>query len=619
MKFMADFETTTDESDCRVWASAWVNIDSVYLPNYGNTLHISNDIQSFMNYFATLTGEHDCYFHNLKFDGSFIIDYLLRNGFAYDNQLLEPYTFDTLITEQKIFYQIRVRFQDKPKINKNGKPKLRKGQPIYDKTVVNFKDSLKKIPLKVSQIAKSYGIEEQKTEIDYESFRPVGYELTEQEKEYVSNDVVIVAKALYQMINHQGQTGLTMSSDALADFKHRLAQIERGPSKNKQLAEKAFRHWFPELTEEADNFIRRAYKGGYTYANPKYTSQLIGEGLVYDVNSLYPSRMQNCLLPYGVPLYFKGEPEIGKEGYPLFIIHIKCNFKVKENHLPIVQLKNNSRFHETEYLMEVDSIEELFLTSIDYALFLDHYDVFNLEYIDGFYFQGRYEFFNEYINHWGEIKKKTTDKGERQLAKLMLNSLYGKFASSTSGAMKEPYLNEEEEVKYDSVVRDSRPSVYTAIACFTTAYARYLMITTAQSCYDRFLYCDTDSLHVVGLEIPDIEIHESELGAWKCEGVFHQAKYLRAKTYLESFYRLEGKNIVSPENIKEADDIVMDVKCAGMPDNMKQLVNYDNFNLGQVFSDSMKSNDDTNNYGKLVPKTVKGGVVLVARDFQIKN
>ena len=185
--------------------------------------------------------------------------------------------------------------------------------------------------------------------------------------------------------------------------------------------------------------------------------------------------------------------------------------------------------------------------------------------------------------------------------------------------MKEPYLNEEEEVKYDSVVRDSRPSVYTAIACFTTAYARYLMITTAQSCYDRFLYCDTDSLHVVGLEIPDIDIHESELGAWKCEGVFYQAKYLRAKTYLESFYRQGGKNIDSPENIREADEIVMDVKCAGMPDNMKQLVNYDNFNLGQVFSDSMKSSDDTNNYGKLVPKTVKGGVVLVARDFQIKN
>ena len=614
MKFVADFETTTDEEDCRVWAVAWVNIDSVYLENYGNTLQIVNNINSFFNYFENLSGNHDCYFHNLKFDGSFIIDYLLRNGYTYDDFLTEPNTFNTMITDQKIFYQIQVRFGDKPRINKNGKPTLKKGQPVFDKTIISFKDSLKKIPLKVSQIAKSYGIEEQKTEIDYKMYRPVGYELTDREKEYVSNDVIIIAKALYQMINKQGQTGLTMSSDALSDFKHRLANVERGKPKAKKKAEEVFRHWFPELTLEADTYIRRAYKGGYTYANPKYTSQMIGEGLVYDVNSLYPSRMRDCLLPYGVPLYFKGEPEIGKEGYPLFIVHVKCRFELKEGYLPTIQLKNNSRFHETEYLTQVDSVEELYLTSIDYLIFLTHYHIYDFEYIDGFYFKGRVGFFQDYIKYWGDIKKETKDKGLRQLAKLMLNSLYGKFASSTSGLVKQPFLNEEEEVKFEPVVKEPRPSVYTALACFTTAHARYLMITTAQSCYERFLYCDTDSLHVVGTEIPSINIHESELGYWKCEGVFCQAKYLRAKTYIESFYQIEGKNIDSPVLITKSDGIEMEVKCAGMPDNMKQLVTYDNFNLGQIYSGKMSEG-----CSKLVPKTVKGGVVLVERDFQIKS
>ena len=617
MQFVADFETTTDESDCRVWGVAWVNIDSVNLPNYGNTLRIENSLEKFLDYFKVLEGTHDCYFHNLKFDGSFIIDYLLRNGYTYDDFLTEPNTFSTMITEQKVFYSIKVRFKDRPQMNKNGKPKMRKGIPVVKKCVINFKDSLKKIPLKVSQIAKSYGIKEQKTEIDYKMFRPVGYELTDKEKEYITNDVIIVAKALDDMINRQGQNALTISSDALADFKHRLANVPRGTSKDKEKADECFRQWFPELTLEADTFIRRAYKGGYTYCNPKFAGEVVGRGLVYDVNSLYPSCMRDCYLPYGEPIYFKGVPKPTND-YPLFITHFKCTFKLKPNHLPTIQLKNNSRFIETEYLTEVDTLEELFLTNVDLKLFEEHYDVFDLEFIDGFYFKARVGFFENYIEYWGNIKKTTKDKGKRQLAKLMLNSLYGKFASTTSGMMKEPFLNEDEDVKYTQVEKETRPPVYTALACFTTAWARDKMIRSAQACFDRFLYCDTDSLHVLGLDVPDIDIHESELGYWKCEGIFSKAKYLRPKTYLETFCQIDGNHITKPIDYEKSTSYDTEVKCCGMPDNMKRLVNYDNFKLGQLYNNTMRATDDTENYAKLMPKTVKGGVVLVDRDFHIK-
>ena len=617
MQFVADFETTTDETDCRVWGVAWVNIDSVNLPNYGNTLRIENSLEKFLDYFKVLEGTHDCYFHNLKFDGSFIIDYLLRNGYTYDDFLTEPNTFSTMITEQKVFYSIKVRFKDRPQINKNGKPKMRKGSPVRKRCVINFKDSLKKIPLKVSQIAKSYGIKEQKTEIDYKMFRPIGYELTDKEKEYITNDVIIVAKALDDMINRQGQTALTISSDALSDFKHRLANVPRGTSKDKEKAEECFRSFFPELSLDTDTFIRRAYKGGYTYCNPKFSGQIVGRGLVYDVNSLYPSCMRDCYLPYDVPIYFTGIPKPSEE-YPLFITHFKCTFKIKPNHLPTVQLKNNSRFIETEYLTEVDTVEELFLTNVDLKLFEEHYDIFDLEFIDGFYFKARIGFFDDYIEYWGNIKKTTKDKGKRQLAKLMLNSLYGKFASTTSGMMKEPFLNEDEDVKYIQVEKEMRPPVYTALACFTTAWARNKMIRSAQACFNRFLYCDTDSLHVLGLDVPNIDIHESELGYWKCEGIFSQAKYLRPKTYLETFCQINGDNITSPEDYEKSTTYDTEVKCCGMPDNMKRLVNYDNFKLGQLYNNTMRATDDTENYAKLMPKTVKGGVVLVDRDFHIK-
>ena len=98
MQFVADFETTTDETDCRVWAAAWVNIDSVNLPNYGNTLRIENSLEKFLDYFKMLEGVHDCYFHNLKFDGEFILSYLLRNGYTYSDSR-QPKTFETLISD----------------------------------------------------------------------------------------------------------------------------------------------------------------------------------------------------------------------------------------------------------------------------------------------------------------------------------------------------------------------------------------------------------------------------------------------------------------------------------------------------------------------------------------
>jgi len=594
VRFMADFETTTDVNDCRVWASCWVDIDQVYTENHGNTLQIHNSIKPFFDYFSNLEGEHHCYFHNLKFDGMFILDYLLRNGFTYDENLKKQKTFNTMITNEKIFYQIKIRFSDikEKHYNVNNRNYKKK------RCILVIKDSLKKIPLKVSQTAKAYNIEETKLEIDYTAKRGHDHILTNEERDYVANDVIIMAKAMNQMF-HEGMERLTLSSDAMNDFKLKLA---KGNEKHK---EKVFRQYFPCLIQIADDYIRNAYKGGYTYTNPKYQGEVVGCGLVYDVNSLYPSRMQQCPLPYGVPKYFQGEYEFTPT-HPLFIQHIKCSFMIKEGYLPTVQIKGSSRFSETEYLTECDSIQEFYFTSVDLKLFFEHYHVFDLEYIDGFMFRSRVGFFDEYINYWGHIKQTSTG-GKRQLAKLMLNSLYGKFASSTSGTMKEPFLNEEGQMKFESVEHEEREPVYTALACFVTAWARDLMIRSAQSCYDRFLYCDTDSLHVLDFEVPNIDIHPDRIGAWKCEGVFSKAKYLRAKTYLETFYTIDGKMIECPSLVDNTNGEKTEVKCAGMPENVKSHVTYDNFKTGAVFG------------GKLMPKTVKGGVVLIEKDFTIKN
>ena len=67
IRAVADFETTTDLNDCRVWLWGYVTLNGKFTHGAG--------IDSFIDHVSTV--KQTCYFHNLKFDGSFILDYLL--------------------------------------------------------------------------------------------------------------------------------------------------------------------------------------------------------------------------------------------------------------------------------------------------------------------------------------------------------------------------------------------------------------------------------------------------------------------------------------------------------------------------------------------------------------
>lgn len=596
MTIMADFETTVDPDDVRAWAVCAVDIDT------GDIVHLGQSLEGFMEWLSK--GKNTkCFFHNLRFDGEFLLAYLLKNGYTYNRGVdsrgervaLQPNEFTTLITDDGLFYSIEVLF-------KRNKKKLEK---------VTFYDSLKKLPFKVAQIAKAFELEQSKGIIDYEAPRPLGYQMTEQEKEYIINDCKIVAQALKIQLG-QGLDRMTNASDALNWYKNSIGKAN-------------FEKWFPVLPLAMDADIRRAYRGGYVYLNPKYKGSRGLVGKTYDVNSLYPSRMAECLLPYGYPLFFEGEPE-KDEKYPLFFVHLKTRFYLKKNHLPTLQLKNTGRFVQTEYLTSSkvkigkrweDDPVEMWLTSVDYQLFIDHYDLEETTYINGLRFKGAVGMFKEYIDYWKHIKE-TSEGPMRQLAKLMLNSLYGKFASATHGRVKMPYLDEDGVVQYRYSDEEIRDPIYTPMACFITAYARDKTIRSAQAVYDRFIYADTDSLHLVGTETPPIEVHKSKLGAWKDEGTFVDSKFIRAKTYMETVLVTKenslkeyAKALSSPfvtELMAKGDKVQYlkrKVTCAGMPDNLKEMVTYDNFAPGESFP------------GKLMPRRFPGGVILEPTTFTI--
>ena len=598
--FVADFETTTNPNDCRVWAYAICEVGN------SDNVEIGLTIDDFMKWCRTQKENHTVMFHNLKFDGQFIMQWLFHNGFEHtvDPKDKKTGTFNTLINDMGMYYQIEVIF-------------YKKGKNV--KKVV-FQDSLKLIPLSVDNIAKSFNMEIKKLSIDYGSHNnlPIGSPLSKEEEEYIKHDVQIVAKAVDYFYS-QGLDRMTIGSCAMNEYK-------------KIIDKKNFKRYYPIPKYHDD--IKQSYKGGFTYLNPKYKGRIIKKGIVLDVNSLYPSTMYFEYLPFGTGLPFKGE-YVYDELYPLYIQSFECQFELKKGKIPTIQIKHNADYRGNEYLEKSGDKEvELCLNSVDLELFFDNYNVYNYKPTSGWKFKATKGLFKDYIDKWSNNKiqaKKEGNHGLYLISKLFLNSLYGKFGTSNKVKSKIPYLGEDDIIHFKIGAEEDKDPVYVALASFITSYSRLKTISAAQKLTDNFnegkskanfVYADTDSLHIdlngedeeEFLKSCGLDIDSTKLGAWDHEMTFKRGKYLRQKCYIEEEI-IEEKDYIKGINGEEVYLYSKDnegyyklkITVAGMPKGCYQYVNFRNFKIGATYK------------GKMQPKNVKGGVVLSDIDFTIKE
>lgn len=554
MNFVADFETTTQEQfekegRTRVWGWGMCEVEN------DENFIIGHTIEEFMQAIESLKNPK-IYFHNLGFDITFIFDYLLNNGWRYSD-LKEERTFNALISENNEIYQVELIYK------------------VYNKSYkkITFYDSWKKIGASVKSAAKGYGLEILKGDIDYDLYRPIGYQMTKEEIKYIEHDIRIVAKILNMQFK-EGMTKMTTGADALDLYKETVGR-------------KVFKKMFPILDLELDAEIRKAYKGGFTWVNPKYQGKTLGEGSVYDVNSLYPWAMRYNKLPYGEPIKFIGK-YIEDSNFPLYIQRLVVDFKVKEDHIPTIQIKGGRWAKDTEYITETIEPVELYLSNVDLKLFLDHHDIYYIEYIDGFKFKATRDLFNDYIDPLVKLKNEHKNTAKGNNAKLRLNALYGKFATDPDVTGKRVELNELDIVTYVKKDQEFRDPIYTAMGVFITAYAREKTIRTAQDHYDRFVYADTDSIHLVGIGSDKIDIDKYKLGYWDHEYDFVKAKYVRAKMYYDI--------------LKDGSKVI---KGAGIPDTEREKASFEEYDFGYTFY-------------KLKPKRVKGGTILIKELNEVK-
>lgn len=652
--FVCDFETTVykGQLNTEVWASACVEM-------YAEDVQIFHSIDDTFKYFLSLKSNVIAYYHNLKFDGSFWLWYLMfTKGFKQattvtsneaniewlkDSQMYNN-TYKYSISDKGMWYTITIKAGNH---------------------IIQLRDSLKLLPFSVERIGKAFKTKHQKLSMEYTGFRYAGCDITDEEKEYIANDVLVVKEALEIMFN-EGHNKLTIGSCCLSEYKsickHSTQNIleyeEMFPDVYEiPIDEKA--HTYPT----AGDWLRKSYRGGWCYLVKGKENKLYANGTTADVNSLYPSMMSSesgNRYPVGKPTFWYGNfiPDKALAPNMYYFVRVKTRFYIKENMLPFIQIKSSLLYKPTECLETSDVLDkrtgeyythytdldgivhdtrvEMTLTMTDYQLLKDHYELVDFEIIDGCYFYSQVGIFDEYIEKYKKIKVESTG-AMRELAKLFLNNLYGKMASSKDSSFKFAYSKDDKTVGFKPVKEENKQAGYIPVGSAITSYARNFTIRSAQMNYygkDKagFIYADTDSIHcdLSPEQIKGIKVHDKNFCCWKLESCWDKAIFVRQKTYIEH---------ITHENLEPIDKPYNNIKCAGMPKRCKALLDQSlegtaNKDTNRYTEDELKflfKDDETpiiRTYtdfksglkvpSKLMPKRIQGGTLLVETTYEMK-
>lgn len=592
---VADFETVVYEGQesTEVWSFAIKQL-------FTHETVVFNNIVDGMVYLMKLSKSNNvkCFFHNLKFDGSFILQYLLTNkkykhGLYTDGTLKKPnklniWEFNYLVSVRGQFYNITLC---------TGRHKI------------TFVDSVKLLPFSLRKIGEEFCNKYKKLEMEYEGKRYAGWQISDEEMDYIKADVDVLCEAM-EIMQNEGHTKMTIGSCCVHEFKNTFIMED-------------YDQVFPDCSKidlpcgiTAHEYTRLSYKGAWCYLVPEKADKVYHDGVTLDVNSLYPFVMLNGEYPIGKPYYTDSYNEfinIQKRKNIYYFVRFKCKFEIKDGFLPFIQIKNSLAYKSNEMLKssiiyDVDGsiIEnpeiELCMTCTDFLRFRDFYNITYFNFLDCIFFTSVKGLFDTYINKYKKIKE-TSEGAKRMLAKLYLNNLYGKLATGIDSSYKVAYL-QDGVLKWRIVDESNKKPMYMPVGSAITSYARDYTIRHAQANYhgiDKpgFIYADTDSCHM-DLSIDKcvgFKLDKNIFGCWDLEKEWDVGYFVRQKTYAE--HDKKGWSIT----------------CAGMPQKCKDIF-VDGLNSGKYTIEDFTHGLQID--GKLSFKQIEGGAILYSGKYTLK-
>ena len=455
-----------------------------------------------------------CYIYNLAFEFSFLLPELIRAGFKWKAtvEANDEFVFNSVSTKTcSSVWEVTMKFG-----KKNG--------------FVRLRDLSKVFPGGLATVAKSFGLETQKGEIDYTLNRRHGHIVTEEEKIYCFKDTRIIIEILLKMQEKGDKDFFQSISAASYSMRKLLNQTFTRVRKPYQ----AFRRQYPELDKRESDFLRKTVEGGICYAPTDYQFKDLQFPIGHiDKHQMHPSSAYFNLFPYGKGEYFTGRPPAGK------ICAVRCLISYD-----FVRLHSKVKLIGCPFITD----KEIILWDFELPTMFKCYGNFRIKYIDGYaYNMKRLAWKNYYANNYKRRRaaKLSGDLFGNMYYKLLNNSSYGKLLEKSHTVQYRNIVNADglidSEIEYITPKPGEEPTenakyTYLPVGSAIPAYSRVDLIETALKFgWKNILYFDTDSIFFKWTNetrrVWESLNQEDFLGGWGWEEMIDRAQFATPKRY----------------------------------------------------------------------------------------
>ena len=482
------------------------------------------------------------YIYNLSFEWSFLLPVLLEHGYKVkENIEKEDTKVITSVTTKTVSSVWEVNIK-------------------YKKTsgIIKLRDLSKIFGGGLGKVAKSFGLETQKGEIDYRLNRLHGHIVTKEEKEYCFKDTRIVMEILLKMKEREDK--FFFKSMSMASYSM-LMMIKRGwPRSIKPYH--AFREMYPELDQEESAFLRKSVAGGICYACPNYQFKQINRKVIHiDAHSMHPSSAYINPFPYGKGEYHQGKPE--KYMNRINCCHIKVTY-------------SGVKLHSVISLIGFEFIADKEITVWDFEIetMMKCYEQLEIEYIDYYSYPIKALKWRQYYADCFLKRLEAKEQGDSfnvLYYKLLMNSSYGKLLENAHTRTFINIIGEdgiidsviENKIKPEEMTEEqwlnkmiNAKYTYLPVGSCIPAYSRVCLVELALKIgWEKICYFDTDSIFFIEDEESVSNMNkymnkENFLGGWAIEEILAKSQYTASKRYKgqkedgTAYFKMGGFNLI---------------------------------------------------------------------------
>lgn len=369
------------------------------------------------------------------------------------------------------------------------------------------------------------GVTKATGDLDYEALRTPLTKLTDIEMHYCEQDCLVVEAGVKDYLKRYGKQRdipLTQTGTVRLETKKRLMSDKKYATFIKRLVPKNAREY---------KMLQRIFAGGYTHANRWYAGEVMKEYIEhYDFASSYPTVMV-CEKYPSAPWVYTGEHKIPDDNQfndYAYIMHVKFSQLNSVSYNTYIQASKAISVkgkYDNGRVISADSLD-IWITEQDWLTIKNNYEWDSVELLHLYESKKEYlpKAFTEYIlelyankTELKEAKGEETgdERQEREQlymqSKQYINSLFGMSVTAIVQAditlegdewrmqeLTEDIVNEKLNGLRIRSPRENRYFLNFSWGCWVTAYARRNLWKCIEKCDDDLLYCDTDSIFVLG-------------------------------------------------------------------------------------------------------------------------